>query len=841
MKIINRLITFLLLPLVIAGAFFAWSLPRITSDYNFNTDEIIYLERSNYWEAYKSLDFQNPIWSQWGSYDQPQLTNYIYAAVPGDRSLLNPENSICPSKSGVNPWSCLAEPPVIDTWPDSVAPVKTMVTKARVLGTAISSLAVATVYLLGITVVGPVTGILAALYFGWYSFFRNISTMAMMDQILLVFLNLQFIVALLINRHKKGNFGLFITLGVLTGLSFSTKLSAAIPTLIIYGYLAIQSLKNKQIKLTHLLFSAILSAALFISLHPQLWSNPIQGVVKMVTWRTSQLAAQQSPVYSPKGLTDQFTYTLHEGFSSWQSGDEYQAVAVIAALALISLLVLSKTRSAFAIISALNLAVFILILPLKWNRYLLPVMPALSIYLGFLPNVVELLIKMIKDNFATIKQFILGAVVAILLIAAAFLLPITNWLAFGIFTITLLLTAQGYLVTRAMLYGFSHRSKREIPAHPQLNTFSLIVPARDEAEVIANTIQSLSTLNYSKDLYEVMVIIRADDYDTLSAAQTAIDSTHAHNIRIVEIDGEAHNKAYSLNIGLHLAKHEVVGIFDAEDEPHKDILQKVNDYFVEHQNIGAVQAPVHLTNVNSTWYSSLNAIEYYYWFKSVLPYLSTKHIVPLGGNTIFTKKAVYDQIGNYDEACLTEDADLGIRLAESKVEIGVIDDANLATKEETPTSEIEIIKQRSRWDQGYLQVLDKSNWLSLSTMQKFYALYVLTQPLFRHLSFLNMIFAPLLASFGHIPLWIVLLSFIPGYFLLLQLGMYLLGLSELAKIHSLKVSLARYFLTILAFVPYQALLTLATFRALGKMMLGNYSWDKTAHTNSHRESLAILE
>ena len=104
-----------------------------------------------------------------------------------------------------------------------------------------------------------------------------------------------------------------------------------------------------------------------------------------------------------------------------------------------------------------------------------------------------------------------------------------------------------------------------------------------------------------------------------------------------------------------------------------------------------------------------------------------------------------------------------------------------------------------------------------------------------------MIFSPAIAILGHIPLTIALLSFVPGYFLILQLGLYMLGLNSLAKLHHLHLSPWRYLATLIAFIPYQALLTLASFRAIGKISIGNTSWDKTEHKNSHRPSLAILE
>ncbi len=290
-----------------------------------------------------------------------------------------------------------------------------------------------------------------------------------------------------------------------------------------------------------------------------------------------------------------------------------------------------------------------------------------------------------------------------------------------------------------------------------------------------------------------------------------------------------------------MAKHNYIGIFDAEDEPNQEILQKVNEYLLAHPTTHAVQAPVHLTNIQSTWYSGLNAVEYYFWFRSVLPFLEKNNTVPLGGNTIFIHKDTLKSIGGYDETCLTEDAELGIHLSSIGANIGIIDDPIYATKEETPSDEIGLIRQRSRWDQGYLQVLSKGSWKGLPLKQQLLTVYILTQPIFRHLSFLNMIFSPLLASFGAIPTGIALLSFVPGYFLLIQLSLYCLGLADLSKQHKIKLSTWRYVLMIIAFIPYQALLSISTLRAITKIMRGNYAWDKTKHGNSHRQSLAILE
>ena len=840
MKVIKNIFQLIILPIILAGVFFVWSLPRITTDYNFNTDELIYLGRSNYWDAYKSGDFNSSIWSSWEVYDQPQLTNYIFAQIPGDRSLLSNSNSPCTTNQNAdhyNAWGCLDGKP-INAWPSSTRALQSFVTKARTLATAISSLAIMTTYYLGLLVSGPLTGVLAVLYLGAYSFFRGLSTMVMEDQTLLLFLNLQFITTLTILRSKNSHLLGYLVLGLVTGLSFATKLSAIIPTLIIYSYLTVNGLVKNRHNFAKVIISAIFSALIFLGLHPFLWSNPMGGMFKMIEWRNIQIASHAGSPTELKTLADKVTYSLNESFSSFRGDPETVRVVGIAVIALISLLILFFTSPHFAVISTLIALTFVVAIPLNWARYLLPIIPAIAVTIGSFPTLLLTFIQKatnyIKANYVVIKQFFAGALSASLILSLIFFLPTGSYLSSLILVLTIFLTIQGYLVTRAMLHGFSARQTPVIPNQSPKYGFSLILPARDEAEVISHTINSLANLSYPKDKFEVLVMIRADDYETINAANHEIASTDS-NVRVIPIDGDANNKAYSLNLALHLASHDVVGIFDAEDEPSREILSKVNDYLLTHKDSSAVQAPVHLTNLTSSWYATLSAVEYYYWFASVLPYLSTKQIVPLGGNTIFIKKEVYKQVGSYDEACLTEDADLGIRLAAHNVKVGILTDPALATREEVPPSEFEVIRQRARWDQGYLQVLDKSYWQYLKPRQKRYALYTLAQPLFRHLSFLNMVFAPLLASLGTIPIALALGSIIPGYFLLLQLGLYLLGVKALSRLHNVKVGLWQYVVTLLVFVPYQALLALGTLRALSRLFAGNFSWDKTSHTNAHRK------
>ncbi len=89
-----------------------------------------------------------------------------------------------------------------------------------------------------------------------------------------------------------------------------------------------------------------------------------------------------------------------------------------------------------------------------------------------------------------------------------------------------------------------------------------------------------------------------------------------------------------------------------------------------------VQCGVQLMNYADRWFSALNVLEYFFWFKSRMHYHAAVGMVPLGGNTVFIRRDLLDELGGWDQTCLTEDADIGIRLSAAGIPIRVVyDDA----------------------------------------------------------------------------------------------------------------------------------------------------------------------
>jgi cellulose synthase/poly-beta-1,6-N-acetylglucosamine synthase-like glycosyltransferase len=289
-------------------------------------------------------------------------------------------------------------------------------------------------------------------------------------------------------------------------------------------------------------------------------------------------------------------------------------------------------------------------------------------------------------------------------------------------------------------------------------------------------------------------------------------------------------------VGLGEATGNVVTIFDAEDEPHPNILQMVNTIMTR-EEAPVVQSGVQLMNYSDRWFSALNVLEYFFWFKSRMHYHSAIKMVPLGGNTVFVERDLLRKMGGWDQTCLTEDADIGIRLSTQNVPIRVVYDDEYVTREETPPTVGQFIKQRTRWNQGFLQVLGKGDWAKLPGLrQRLLALYTLASPLIQAVLTIYPLISLWMLFFVKLPTVLALLTMLPLYMLVIQLVISLVGLYEFTAAHGLKPSWLSPIWLLVAFLPYQALLGYAALRAVWRQLRGMNSWEKTAHIGAHRTS-----
>lgn len=446
----------------------------------------------------------------------------------------------------------------------------------------------------------------------------------------------------------------------------------------------------------------------------------------------------------------------------------------------------------------------------------------------------------LNDINEIMLPFTLGLLLAIITFTA-----FSHTLQFFTDTIALLalfMSIQGVFFLYLMLYAWEDAEK--IKGNQTFQAFSTnyygitaLVPARHEAKVIGDTIKAIDAIDYPEEKKEIFVLCRADDTETIASVRKTMRTLGKNYIRLHIFDDYPINKPHSLNLGLEIATKEVVGIFDAEDQPHPDIYKSVNTV-LQREQADVVQSGVQLMNFRSSWFSLFNVLEYYFWFKSALHFFAKTNVVPLGGNSVFFKKSVLKKIKGWDESCLTEDADVGFRLSLSGAKVKIIYNEGNATQEETPPTVTSFIKQRTRWNQGFIQILLKGDWLKLPTIkQRFLAGYILILPELQSLLFL-LIPLSIIATFTiKLSILLTMLTLIPMLLLVLQLITLNVGLYEFTKSYQLKYPWWVPFATFILFYPYQIILGISAIRAIVRVITANTSWEKTSHTNAHREQL----
>jgi cellulose synthase/poly-beta-1,6-N-acetylglucosamine synthase-like glycosyltransferase len=120
-------------------------------------------------------------------------------------------------------------------------------------------------------------------------------------------------------------------------------------------------------------------------------------------------------------------------------------------------------------------------------------------------------------------------------------------------------------------------------------------------------------------------------------------------------------------------------------------------------DIGCLQAQLGYFNEEQNLLTRWFAMEYAQWFSVVLPAMERAGcVVPLGGTSNHISTRVWREIGGWDEFNVTEDADLGARLATHGYRTQILDSVTL---EEANSDVVNWIRQRSRWYKGYLQTM----------------------------------------------------------------------------------------------------------------------------------------
>ena len=360
---------------------------------------------------------------------------------------------------------------------------------------------------------------------------------------------------------------------------------------------------------------------------------------------------------------------------------------------------------------------------------------------------------------------------------------------------------------------------------------TLMIALYREPQVIPGLVAALKALDYPAERLEVIFATEADDAATHAALAAAAPPPWMRAIPTPA--GGPRTKPRALNHALDFARGTIVGIYDAEDRPEpRQVRAAVEAFARAAPRVACVQARLGFRNAEQSWLTRCFAIEYATWFRVILPGMRRLGFpLPLAGTSLFLRRRALERLGAWDAWNVTEDADLGMRLARAGYETELI---NSETAEEAVARPLAWIRQRSRWQKGYLHTWlvhmrspsrlrrDLGGWRFLGMQLHFLgaATSFLSQPLlwFCWVAWLSG-GSPFGLDFGSWPL--------AGLILALHLGQaVVLGASVVALKRARLLRLA-------PFAPMQLLYwPLATFSALkglAEAVVAPAWWDKTRH------------
>ena len=236
-----------------------------------------------------------------------------------------------------------------------------------------------------------------------------------------------------------------------------------------------------------------------------------------------------------------------------------------------------------------------------------------------------------------------------------------------------------------------------------LPVYSVLVALYHEAGQVPQLVAALKKLNWPAEKLEIKLICEADDHATLSAVHSILKGPGLGHFECISVPVHGpRTKPKALNFALPQCKGRYLVIFDAEDRPHPNqLLEAYSTFLASDERMACLQAPLVIHNGESSWLTKLFAIEYSSLFDGLLPVLAGHSLpLPLGGTSNHFKRSVLERIGSWDAFNVTEDADLGIRLARFGYLTGTI---ALPTYEEAPSRFRVWLKQRTRWMKGWMQ------------------------------------------------------------------------------------------------------------------------------------------
>jgi glycosyltransferase involved in cell wall biosynthesis len=223
-------------------------------------------------------------------------------------------------------------------------------------------------------------------------------------------------------------------------------------------------------------------------------------------------------------------------------------------------------------------------------------------------------------------------------------------------------------------------------------------------EMVFATLRSLARLDYRN--FEVLVIDNnTRDPNLWQPVQRFVDTLPAH-FRFFHLQDWPGYKAGALNYALENAdaRADIIAVVDADYEVRRDWLRGLVGLFAARQ-VAVVQAPQAHREWHGNAFRTMMNWEYEGFFRIGMHHRNERNAIIQHGTMTMIRADALRKCGGWDEACVCEDSELGLRLMRAGYETVYVDE--VVGRGLTPDSFAGFKKQRKRWAEGAMQILKK--------------------------------------------------------------------------------------------------------------------------------------
>lgn len=319
--------------------------------------------------------------------------------------------------------------------------------------------------------------------------------------------------------------------------------------------------------------------------------------------------------------------------------------------------------------------------------------------------------------------------------------------------IMLLLVVYGLYFVITALFLFKKRKKDNIVSD-KYSHFTILIPARNEEEVIKDAIQSFKRQKYPKDNYEIVVVINNTTDNTLGVC-------NAEGVRCILCERKIKNKGDALKEAFDRLKKEKTDayiIMDADNVVNDEFLGEMNKSLNEGTLVA--KSSMDIKAKENTWVSSSYAI--YFFIQSILYSIPRNNIgasCAINGTGIMIKKEVIDKYG-FNVRTITEDLEFMTLCALNNIKIKFVEGA-ICYAEHPSDFKVSMI-QRRRWTKGiyegfiiYFNSIIK-NMIKRPNIELLDSLLIYSTPLILILSFISIFINFLIVP---LPIYLIITSF----------------------------------------------------------------------------------